>query len=344
MKIENKYLRRRQKLIEGEDMKRTSIILPVILTAIFAMFFLTGCDEIAEMNKVHGFGYDDNGILKGTVWVRGTTTLSFSENKIAVSAPIDFGTESLMSGTYYSYLSGSTVVVNSRNYGDSYFTFTLKGVELGYYSRNLGEMPPFHLYSDTPFINGKTRYYNNFIAEETEGGLMIAEYTGNLKNLVIPAEIGGVPVVAIGTGTFNRVSYTVSSNFLQLTTVIIPESVTTIRPGVFRSNDLFGYSQQSGRYLSGGITIGANVTIMGANAVAGWDQGWGALDPVKVGEGNFIAYEREHTGYWLDMGFVRFYNENGRKAGTYKWDSSYNYYNYAYTFTWSYAPTVILGE
>ena len=276
------------------------------------------------------------------MWAKGTTTLSFSRNAVTVSASIDFGMDSLSGGTYYSYLNGSVVYVDSvrSDYTrtKTVFSFTLSGVELLYYSNNLGWQSPFHPKSGTVFINGKTRYCNNYIAEETKGGLMITEYTGELKNLVIPPEIGGLPVVAIGDGKgspFATNEY--NDQFLQLSTVIIPDSVKTIKPGVFRSRNLI-------TYLKGGITIGANVTIMGANAGAGWDQGWGALDTAKIGDSNFVAYEVEHTGYWLDMGFVKFYNENGRKAGTYKWSSSYDYYNIRYTFTWSYTPELTLGR
>ena len=316
-------------------MKGSPIVFPVIILAtICAMFFPAGCEAEKE-----GFGFETNGILEGTVWVKGSTTLSFSRNAVTVSSSIDYGMESLSKGTYYSYLNDSVVYVDSYSTINvrkkTPFTFYLSGVELEYYSSNTGWQSPFYPKSGTVFINGITRYYNNFIAEETKGGLMITKYTGNLKNLVIPSGIGGVPVVAIGDGNgspFTTDKY--NENLLQLSTVIIPDSVRTIKPGVFRSRDLINY-------LNGGITIGANVTIMGANAGAGWDQGWGALDTAKVGVGNFIAYEVEHTGYWLDMGFVEFYNKNGRKAGTYKWSSRYDSYNIRYTFTWSYTPAII---
>ena len=325
-------------------MKRASIIsLVAFLTTICAVFFLAGCDMEEKTDKKDGFGYKTNGILEGTVWEKGTTTLSFSKNAVTVSEHIDFGTKILDPGTYYSYLDKSDVNVEGyskyNNYGKTVFSFKLRGVELGYYSNNLGEMSPFYPSFGTVFINGKTRCYNNFVAEETEGGLMITKYTGNLKNLAIPAEIGGASVVAIGTGTGSPFE----NNNEQLNSINIPDSVKTIKPGVFSSRDLFSYGSSSssgGRYLGGGITIGANVTIMGENAGAGWDQGWGALDPAKVDKGNFIAYESQHLGYWLDMGFIKFYNENGRKAGTYNWSSSYNGYDYRYTFTWSYAPPV----
>ncbi|MDR1857866.1 MAG: hypothetical protein LBQ69_00190 [Treponema sp.] len=300
------------------------IVLSVIVTIAVFMFFLS-CSDVEywqSIDKIGLLGYETNGILEGTVWVDGNTTLSFSRNAVTVSDEIYLGRERLKAGTYYSYFEDPWVYVDydRKDYGLyhglSDCRARLDGVTLG------GFYPP----PGTVYINGKVRFYNNFVAEETEGGLAITEYLGSLRNLVIPAEIGGVPIVAIAP-----------FQGLQLATVIIPPSVTTIRPGVFRSGDLFGYSSP-GRYLSGGITIGADVTIMGENAGAGWDQGWGALDPVKVGAGNFIAHEHEHLGYWLDMGFVKFYNENGRQAGKYTWTSSYDSYNYRYTFTWAFTP------
>jgi hypothetical protein len=188
------------------------------------------------------------------------------------------------------------------------------------------------------FINGQYRYYNGFDAKETPGGLALIDYLGNRRDIIIPDEIGGVPVVAIGGGTrspFAGDEY--NDKFLQIASIVIPDSVKTIQPGVFRSNDLFSWVFGGGIYLRGGITIGADVTIMGENAGAGWDQGWGALDTVKIGNSNFTAYEFQHTGYWLDIGFIRFYNQNGRKAGKYTWTSTYNDYTYSYTFTWSFS-------
>jgi len=75
------------------------------------------------------------------------------------------------------------------------------------------------------------------------------------------------------------------------------------------------------------------------NAASGWDQNWGALDVVQIGESNFVGYEGERTGFWQDMGFVQFYNENGRQAGKYTYTASYSGMpNYRWTFTWTLEP------
>jgi len=314
----------------GYKLKRLSFLTILTITLFLP---LSGCAEPPT-----GFGYETNGILEGTVWVKGDTILSLSRNGITVNKRIDFGTRILDPGTYYSYFSdnGNLIVhgySSYNNYGVTDFGFRLNGVALSYYSDNLGTQSPFYPATGTLFRNGNARFYNNFVAEETKDGLTITKYTGSQKNLVIPAVIGDMPVVAIGkVGSSSPFALNQDNDsFLQLTTVIIPPGITTIAPGVFRSRSLSGY-------LGGGITIGANVTIMGANAGAGWDQDWGALDVAKVGAGNFIAYESEHVGFWLDMGFVQFYNENGRQAGKYTWSSSYNKYDYKYTFTWAFTP------
>jgi len=149
------------------------------------------------------------------------------------------------------------------------------------------------------------------------------------KNLAFPAEIGGVKVVAIGGG----------GSFGHLNSVVIPDNVV-IMPGAFISDDLFGWNRQKGGFLGGGITIGENVLILGKNAVAGWDSihNSGALDPGMRDQNNFTAYESEHLGYWLDIGFIKIYSDNNRRAGRYTWSSSYDRNNYRYTFTWSFAP------
>jgi len=335
----------------NRKMKKVSIFIPAAVFAIvFVMVFLTNCEQEHEPE---GFGYETNGILEGTVWVKGDTTLSFSKNAVTVNRSLYQGEKSLTPGTHYSFLrvfdsiygrQAGTVSVQaySSYYGEVEFYLYLDGVVLFDNTHYFDDwewrvdglfFPP----PDTLFINGKERSYNNFVAEETEGGLAITKYGGNLRNVVIPAEIGGMPVVAIGDGDSSPFRRYYNTTMLQLASVTIPPSVTTVRPGVFLSDDFFGWFKTSGVYLSEGITIGADVTIMGDNALAGWDQGWGMLDP--SGNGNFIGYEAEHIGGRLDMGFVEFYNKNGRQAGKYTWEvASYDSYNYKYTFSWTFTP------
>jgi hypothetical protein len=180
---------------------------------------------------------------------------------------------------------------------------------------------------DDPPKTKATHSLNGFTASEVSGGLAITKYSGNQKNLVIPGAIDGIPVVSLEGSPFYGEDTYGSDKYLQLISVVIPNSVTHIGDGVFRSNDLFGYSKVSGTYLSGGITIGENVIIENN------------YTRYSGPSGNFTAYERKHIGTWLDLGFTKFYYENGKKAGTYTWNYSYDISIYKYTFTWSFNPS-----
>lgn len=57
----------------------------------------------------------------------------------------------------------------------------------------------------------------------------ITDYTGPLTELVIPSEINGIPVTIIGYRAFER---------NDLTSVTIPNSVTTIKQDAFKGNDI----------------------------------------------------------------------------------------------------------
>jgi hypothetical protein len=81
----------------------------------------------------------------------------------------------------------------------------------------------------------------------------ITGYTGSGGNITIPAEIEGMPVTVIGSGAF-RISYTESRN--QLTSLIIPDSVTSIGDNAFYNNQLTS------------VTIGNSVTSIGTEAFA----------------------------------------------------------------------------
>ena len=65
----------------------------------------------------------------------------------------------------------------------------------------------------------------DFEYEKTEGGVVITGYNGEDKEIVIPEEIGGKAVVAIGNAAFDM---------KQITSVEIPESVTAIGKYAFR--------------------------------------------------------------------------------------------------------------
>ncbi|MHC6203396.1 leucine-rich repeat domain-containing protein [Breznakiellaceae bacterium SP9] len=97
---------------------------------------------------------------------------------------------------------------------------------------------------------------------ETDGNGTITKYVGWDEAVVIPAQIGGKPVTAIGKEAFekldlksvtipNEVKIIMDSAFAnnKLTSVIIPNSVTYIRWGAFSGNQLTS------------ITLGINVAI-----------------------------------------------------------------------------------
>jgi hypothetical protein len=84
--------------------------------------------------------------------------------------------------------------------------------------------------------------------EQVEGGLAITGYTGSNRAITIPAAINGAAVVAIWGGAFDR---------NRLTSVTIPNSVTSIGEGAFKRNQLTS------------VTIPDSVTSIGASAFAG---------------------------------------------------------------------------
>lgn len=86
-----------------------------------------------------------------------------------------------------------------------------------------------------------------FLYEATDAGCIITGYTGRANAaLVIPAELGGMPVVAIGDYAFQDCSGLTGG-------VAVPETVTRIGTGAF-----FGCSS-----LNGTVTIPASVVSIG---------------------------------------------------------------------------------
>jgi hypothetical protein len=112
-------------------------------------------------------------------------------------------------------------------------------------------------------------YYYKWPATTT---VTITRYTGPSGAVTIPSTIDGKPVTEIGNSAFKDKG---------LTSVTIPDSVTTISFYAFASNPLTS------------VTIGANVNV---NAM---EDGW---------SGNF-----SFPGDFDDV-----YNSGGKQAGTYK--------------------------
>jgi len=305
-------------------MKSKNIVLPVIIAVI--AFLAAGCQLDDDF---YGDSYKTNGFLEGTIWERDGIYLSFSKNAITVSRRFlyhEYAAEGYCeAGTYRSYFEDGIIYIENKYLmysGSSYYMeFYFNAVRIpkydGYVEAFSITFPRFISNSSrwAPIpgqlvVKDKYSYLNGFITEETEGELTVIEYGGNQKNLTIPSDMAGIPVTVIGNGEYSPFSEQFQ---LYLQSIVIPDSVMVINGGVFRARYL---SYGSNTYLSKGITIGANVYIS---------------------ENNFNVYDNEHTGYWQNMGFVKFYNENGRKAGRYTWTYTYQSPD-RLIFNWSWTP------
>ena len=128
---------------------------------------------------------------------------------------------------------------------------------------------------------------------ETDGKGMITAYKKKSSVLVIPSQIGGIPVTAIGDFAFQS---------CELTGVIIPHGITSIGQGAFAENYLRDVIiPESVHFIADGafglndmirITICANVTVESSGQEP---YQWASNYPE----------------------FTVFYNVNGKKDGTY---------------------------
>ena len=129
----------------------------------------------------------------------------------------------------------------------------------------------------------------------------------NLKDVRIPPQIQGLPVISIAAGAFFRgrlTSITIPNTVTsignesfsgnQLTSVTIPNSVTSIGAGAFADNRLTS------------ITIPNSVTSIGVIAFSG-----NQLTSITIGANVWMGMEA------FNNGFEAAYNNGGRRAGTY---------------------------
>jgi hypothetical protein len=171
---------------------------------------------------------------------------------------------------------------------------------------------------------------NDFRIAPLDGGrsAMIIRYTGNKTTVRIPPKIRGMNVIGIGVDAFrlkkivnvtipNSVTYIGDSAFNRndLKSLIIPNSVTYIGDSAFFGNELTS------------VTIPNSVTSIGTNAFYGND-----ITSVNIpnsvtyiGHAAFLfeyATTRVTIGsnVIIEMGdcsFKSFYDNNGKRAGTY---------------------------
>ena len=159
---------------------------------------------------------------------------------------------------------------------------------------------------------------------KTNGEGTLLSYTGTNSSIDIPAIIDGVPVMIIGERAFRKKGlesviipdsvvsierYSFASN--KLTSIIIPDSVTFIGKEAFYENELRN------------ITIGSGVTFIEENVFTGR-----YLNTVTLGANVEVIYFEESNGpesstyrrssFEIDGNFEKFYNANGKKAGTYE--------------------------
>ncbi|MDR0377041.1 MAG: leucine-rich repeat domain-containing protein [Spirochaetaceae bacterium] len=149
---------------------------------------------------------------------------------------------------------------------------------------------------------------NQFKVNWWLGGIRIAEWKerGGKQAVVIPQKMDRWMVTSIGHWAFAR---------RELTSVVIPNSVTSIGDSAFYGNRLAS------------VVIPDSVTSIGANAFA-YNRLTSVVIPNRVTSiGNDAFWHNELTSIILPAdvqlyegaldGAERFYNDNGRKAGTY---------------------------
>ncbi|GHV70792.1 hypothetical protein AGMMS49928_19940 [Spirochaetia bacterium] len=154
---------------------------------------------------------------------------------------------------------------------------------------------------------------------------VIYRYTGKNKDVVIPAKINGKRVTSIGGNGF----YAIPIN-----SVIIPKGITTIEALMFWHCDLTSVTIPNSVTSIGESAFGQNkltsVTIPDSVISIG-EYAFGSNLLTNITIGSNVALSISTNEYGVELGpfgtkldFEKFYNENGKKAGTYtreNWES-----------------------
>jgi hypothetical protein len=117
--------------------------------------------------------------------------------------------------------------------------------------------------------------------------VIIESYKGNKEIVRIPPLINSYYVLTIGEKAFSD---------KKMTDVIIPDSVVNIGKMAFAANKITD------------VIIGKNVADIGAGAF------WGSVKSITIPSDLNLRNEA------FSNDFEKFYNDNGKKAGTYLWD------------------------
>lgn len=81
----------------------------------------------------------------------------------------------------------------------------------------------------TEYLNFKIDEFKGMTFEVRDNGISITGYTGTEKDIVIPNEVGGVPIIRIGGGAFDK---------LGLNSVVLPDNLQQIGISAFSYNNL----------------------------------------------------------------------------------------------------------
>jgi hypothetical protein len=172
---------------------------------------------------------------------------------------------------------------------------------------------------------------------QIDGNGRITEYIGKSTAIVIPAQVGSSPVRGVERYAFRDKG---------LTSVTIPNSVTRINRGAFFKNKLSSLvipdsvtDIEAGAFLDNQLTsvvISNNITLIPRDAFS-YNQLTSVIIPNRVTSisndaftknkltsitiGAKVSVEAGYSNPSFDNGFGNFYNDNGKKAGTYLYSS-----------------------